>query len=180
MFLVQISFLIVTFLSFISQFLSVMQTTKEVNPHPRIASCVNMWSVILLLFFFFLCHFLSVGACIYHIAQKAKWSGPHQWRWRENEFKFHSVTCYTKSIVSRIHVNTTKLRNITCTLVATCVILPTLECKNKPKHRWMALLYISTEWMLHSKEASHLKHYTGCRFHNYLMVVCNSFCAICI
>ena len=41
---------------------------------------------------------------------------------------FHNVTCYTNSIVSRIHVNTTKLHNITCTLVATCVILRSLEC----------------------------------------------------
>ena len=40
---------------------------------------------------------------------------------------FHSVTCYTNSTVSRIHVNTTKLRNITCTLVATGVILRSLE-----------------------------------------------------
>ena len=41
---------------------------------------------------------------------------------------FHSVTCYTNSILSCIHVNTTKLRNITCTLVATCVIIRSLEC----------------------------------------------------
>ena len=41
---------------------------------------------------------------------------------------FHNVTCYTTSIVSRIHVNTTKLHNITCTLVATGVILRSLEC----------------------------------------------------
>jgi hypothetical protein len=41
---------------------------------------------------------------------------------------FHNVTCYTNSIVSHIHVNTTKLYNITCTLVATCVILRSLEC----------------------------------------------------
>ena len=41
---------------------------------------------------------------------------------------FHSVTCYTNSIVSCIHVNTTKLCNITCTLVVTCVILRSLEC----------------------------------------------------
>jgi hypothetical protein len=41
---------------------------------------------------------------------------------------FHSVTCSTNSIVSRIHANTTKLRNITCTLVATGVILRSLEC----------------------------------------------------
>jgi hypothetical protein len=37
------------------------------------------------------------------------------------------VTCYTNSIVSCIHVNSTKLRNITCTLVATCMILQSLE-----------------------------------------------------
>ena len=47
MFVVQISLLIVTFLSLISQILSWMQTTKEDNPHPRIAPCVNMWSVTL-------------------------------------------------------------------------------------------------------------------------------------
>jgi hypothetical protein len=41
---------------------------------------------------------------------------------------FHSVTCYTNLIVSCIHVNTTKLRNITCTLVATAFILRSLEC----------------------------------------------------
>ena len=40
----------------------------------------------------------------------------------------HNVTCYTNFIVSRIHVNTTKLRNTTCTLVATGVILRSLEC----------------------------------------------------
>jgi hypothetical protein len=41
---------------------------------------------------------------------------------------FHYVTCYTYSLVSRIHVNPTKLRNIMCTLVATGVILQSLEC----------------------------------------------------
>ena len=68
--------------------------------------------------------------------RKAKWSGPHYSRWRENDFTlssnslcvFQNVTCYTNSIVSRIHVNTIKLRNITCTLVATCLILLSLEC----------------------------------------------------
>jgi hypothetical protein len=39
-----------------------------------------------------------------------------------------TTACYTISIVSCIHVNTTKLRNIKCTLVATCVILWSLEC----------------------------------------------------
>ena len=60
----------------------------------------------------------------------AKWSGPHQRRWDGNESEFHNVTCYTNSIVSHIHVNTTKLRNITCTLVATSVIIQSLECKS--------------------------------------------------
>jgi hypothetical protein len=41
---------------------------------------------------------------------------------------FHSVTCYTNSLVSHIHVSTPNLRNITCTLVATDVILQSLEC----------------------------------------------------
>jgi hypothetical protein len=40
----------------------------------------------------------------------------------------HRVTCYTDPITSRIHVNTTKLRNITCTLVATGVTLRRLQC----------------------------------------------------
>ena len=62
---------------------------------------------------------------------KAKWSGPHQRRWEKNEFKFHRIVCYTNSSVSRIHVNTTKLRSITCTLVATGVILRSLECTLK-------------------------------------------------
>ena len=43
---------------------------------------------------------------------------------------FHSVTCYTSSLVSCIHVNTTKLRNIMCTLVATGVIPWSLECSS--------------------------------------------------
>ena len=68
MFVVQISLLIVTFLSLISRNLSLMQTTQEVNPHPHTAPCVNMWNVTFLFFFFFsLCHLLNVGACIRHI-----------------------------------------------------------------------------------------------------------------
>jgi hypothetical protein len=41
MFVVQISLLIVTFLILTSQNLSLMQTNKEINPHPRIAPCVK-------------------------------------------------------------------------------------------------------------------------------------------
>ena len=59
---------------------------------------------------------------------KAKWSGPHRRNWEENEFKFQNVTCYTNSIISLIHVDTARLRDITCTLVATCVIQRSLGC----------------------------------------------------
>ena len=60
---------------------------------------------------------------------KAKWSGAHQQNQEDNEFKLLSVTCYTNSRVSLIHINTTKLYEITCnTLVATCVIIWSLEC----------------------------------------------------
>ena len=71
-FIVQISLLIATFLSLISQFFSLMQTIKEVKPHPHIAPCIKMWSVtfLFLFFFFILCHLLNVGACICHIAQE--------------------------------------------------------------------------------------------------------------
>ena len=55
MFLVQISLLIVTFLSLMSRVLPLVQTIIEVNPHPHIVPCVNMWSV----FFFFSCHLLN-------------------------------------------------------------------------------------------------------------------------
>jgi hypothetical protein len=127
MFVVQISLLIATFLSLISQNLSLMQTTKVVNPHPHIALRVNMWSVTILFLIFFLSHLLNVGAYICHITQEGqvKWTTPHN----TTSFNmlhfvlFHNVTCYTNSLVSRIHINTMKLRNITCTFVATCVIL---------------------------------------------------------
>ena len=45
---------------------------------------------------------------------------------------FHNVTC-ADSLLSCIHVNTTYLLDITCTLVATCVILGKLEFTNRHK-----------------------------------------------
>jgi hypothetical protein len=97
-----------------------------------------MWSVtfLFLFLFFFLCHLLNVRAmCPPHRLGRpsgvdhtsvgsmiTKSNCPH------NSFVvFHNITCYTNSIVSHIHVNTTILRNITCTLVATSVILQRLE-----------------------------------------------------
>jgi hypothetical protein len=125
---VRISLLIVTFLSLISWNLSLMQTTKEVNPHPHIAPCVNMWSVTFFIFFWWMCrpHRLGRPSGVDH-------TSVGDWRTISNcphisFVLFHNVTCYTYFVVPCIHVNTTKLRNITCTMVATCVILRTLEC----------------------------------------------------
>ena len=84
--IVQIPLLIVTFLSLISRILSLMPTTKEVIPRPRIAPCVNMWSAIFF-FFFFLCHLLMLVRAYSTLPGKAKWSGAHQRRWEENEFQ---------------------------------------------------------------------------------------------
>jgi hypothetical protein len=77
MFVLQISLLVVTFLSLISWILSILQITQEVNPHPRIALYVNIWSVTFL--FFFICHLLNVGACVCHIAWEGQveWTTPH-------------------------------------------------------------------------------------------------------
>ena len=41
---------------------------------------------------------------------------------------FHNVICYIITMLSRIHVNTTCLLNITCTWVTTCMILGRLAC----------------------------------------------------
>ena len=138
MFVVQISLLVVTFLSVISHNLSSMQTTQEVNPHSHIVPCVNTWSATFL-FFFFLRHLLNVGACIRprrpgrpsgvdHTSVDERRTNPN--RPHISFVLFHSVTCYTNLIASRIHVNTTKPRTITCTLVAISVILRSLECTN--------------------------------------------------
>ena len=62
------------------------------------------------------------------LPRKAKWSGTHHTIKMLHDLLFHSITCYTNSLISHIHVNNTKLRNITCPLIATCEILRSLEC----------------------------------------------------
>ena len=119
-----------------------MQTTQEVNPHPHIAPCVNMWNAtfLFLFFFYFLCHLLNVGACVRHIARE----GQVEWNCPQISFVwFHYVTCYTNSTASHFHVNIAKLRNITCTLLATDVILQSLEwCRNKVTIQRPIYLYL--------------------------------------
>ena len=132
---VQISLLIVTFLSLISRILSLMQTIEEVNPHPRIVSCVNMQSVTFLFLFYFSSSYVTGWMWVHAYATspgKAKWSGPHHTTKMLHFVLFHNVTCDIDSIVSRVHVNTTNLCNITCTLVAKGVILWSLGCMQLP------------------------------------------------
>ena len=100
MFAIRISFLIVTFLSLISQNLSLVQTTKEVNSYPRIAPCVKMQSVTFLLlffFFFFLCHLLNVDACVRHIAMEGQveWTTLVQVRGERIQIFLTSPLCYS-------------------------------------------------------------------------------------
>jgi hypothetical protein len=54
---------------------------------------------------------------------------------------FH-VTCYTNSLLSCIHIYTTYLLNITCTLVATSLILIRLECIHHSRRMYGIYLYM--------------------------------------
>jgi hypothetical protein len=126
MFVVQISLLIVTFLSLISSILSLMQTTKEVNPHPHIAPCCEVSPSSSSSSSYATCWMLVHAYAT--SPEKAKWSGPHHTIQMLHFMLFHSVTYYTNSIVSRIHVNTAQICNVMSTSVATGVILRSLEC----------------------------------------------------
>jgi hypothetical protein len=88
---------------------------------------------------------------------------------------FHNITCCCNSITSRIHVNTTKLRNIMCTLVAIVVILPRLECiansmdvyilivtfqctlfeKSNIHKQWFSVMHTMTSWVPYDKYRLH-------------------------
>jgi hypothetical protein len=120
-----------------------MQTIKEVNPtHSHYAMCqhvefVVVVVVVLLLLLLLLLPLVECWCmCVPHrlgrpsgVDHTSVGDGRTNSNCPHISFVLlHSVTCYTKSIVSRIHANTAKLHSITCTLVATCVILLGLEC----------------------------------------------------
>jgi hypothetical protein len=132
---VQISLLNVTFLSLISRNLSLMQTTREVNPHPHITPCQHVECLLLLR----LLLMPLVGWWCMHLPHHpGRPCGVDHTsvgdRIPNSNCPYiafvlcHNATCYTDSTVPCIHVNTTKLCNSMCTLVATNVILQRLEC----------------------------------------------------
>jgi hypothetical protein len=126
MFVVQISLLIVTFFSLISWNLSFMQTTPL-----HCTMCPQVECLLLLLLLLLMSLVECWCMCLPH--RLGRPSGVDHTSMNSNcphilFVLFHSVICYTNSKVSCIHVNTTKLRNITCALIAThCVILRSLE-----------------------------------------------------
>ena len=68
---------------------------------------------------------------IYQIIKATHWHTSccrHRYYSREDFVLFHNVKCYIDSLLARIHVNIDDLLTITCTLVATSVILGRLEC----------------------------------------------------
>ena len=94
MFALKISLLIVTFLSLTSQICHQWKPPKKsthtlalrhvsisgVSPSSSSSSSyVTCWMLV---------HAYATSS------GKAKWSGPRQRRWEENEYKFHSLTCY--------------------------------------------------------------------------------------
>jgi phosphoglycerol transferase MdoB-like AlkP superfamily enzyme len=115
---VQISLLIVIFLSLISWNLSLMQTTQEVTPHLHIAPCVNVWSV----FFFFLLSSYATCWMLVHASAtspgKAKWSDHTSVGGRKTYSNcphicfvlFHSVTYYYSTIAGSCK-NNSKIKN---------------------------------------------------------------------
>ena len=140
MFVVQISLLILIFLSLISQNMSLMQITQEVNPHTlalrHVSTCGMSPSYSYSYSILFMPLVECWCMCLPHsLGRSSGVDHTSVGDWRTNSncphitfVLFHNVTCYTNSIVSRIHVNTTKLCNNTCTLVAIGVILHSLEC----------------------------------------------------
>jgi hypothetical protein len=129
MFVVQFSFLVI-FPSLVSRSLSLMQTPKK-STHTLALRHVSACGVSSSLTSSYVTCWVLVHAYATSPG-KAEWRSGLQYTIKMLHFVlFYSVTCYIDSIVSHIHVDTTKTCNVTRTLVATCVILWSWECSDK-------------------------------------------------
>ena len=144
MVVVQISLLIVTFLSLISCIFVSNANHQRSQPTPshsamfQYVQCHLLILIILLLFMPLVeCWCMAYAT----LPGKVKWSAPHHTIKMMYFVLFLSVTCYNSSMLSCIHVNTTKLYNITCTLVATGVILWSLKCSSVRSLMWTVRIY---------------------------------------
>ena len=91
-------------------------------------SCCVMCQYVECYLIVLICHIHTFAICHIALEGQVEWTTPHHTVKMLDFVSFHSVTCYTNSNLSCIHVNTTKHRNVMCTLVATSVILWSLEC----------------------------------------------------
>ena len=139
MFVVQISLLIVTFLSLVPQ--NFVNNVNYQRSQPTPSHCGRS--------IFFFCHLLTVGACVRHIAQEGQveWITLAEWMGERTQIVLTTPLCY--SIVSHAtlilwyHASMLTLQelcNIMCILSRICVILRSLECRSISNYLHVYLL----------------------------------------